>query len=55
MKAMSNLLYHKDEDEGDGSSSGKGNVNAVRGVSARGAAVVMVVIDRRKVCRIGSS
>ena len=54
MKTMSNLLHHKDEDDGDGSSSGKGNVNAVRDVSARGSAVIMVVIDRG-VCRSGSS
>ena len=43
---MSNLLHHKDKDDGDGSSSGKGNVNAVRDVPARGTAGNMVVIDR---------
>ena len=61
MKTMSNLLHHKGEDDRDGSSSsssssGGEKVNAVRDVSARGTAVIMVVMDRRRrACRIGSS
>ena len=56
MKTMSNILNHKNENDGDGSSSAvvTENINAVRDVSARRTAVVMVVIHRR-VCRIESS
>ena len=42
MKTTSNLLHRKQEDDGDGSSSCNENVNAVRDVSARRTAVIIV-------------
>ena len=60
MKTMLNLLHHKDDhnNNGDGSSSGNGNKKCkcrTRDLSAQRTAVILVVIDRRRVCRIGCS